>query len=85
MADYSRAAELVDPPGGAVVIDYSGGDQIITVPARAVFIEAATTNLKVDMLDGTTVTWTNLPVGITVMRITKIYQTGSSAAGLILY
>lgn len=75
---------MMDPPGGAVAIDYSGGDQTVSVPARGVWIDT-TGHLKVDMLDGTTVTWSNMPVGEWPMRITKIYQTGSTAAGLILY
>ena len=73
-----------DPPVGAVAIDYSTGDQVLTVPARRVYI-ATTGNLKVDMSNGTTVTWSNLPVGQHEMYITKIYQTGSTAAGLVLY
>ena len=80
-----RAAEPGDEPVGAIAIDYSGGDQTITVPARRVYIEVAAGNLKVDMLDGTTVTFTALPIGQHEMRITKIYQTGSTAVGLVLY
>ena len=46
---------------------------------------ATTGHLKVDMADGTTVTFSNLAVGQHEMQITKIYQSGSTAAGLILY
>ncbi len=76
---------MVDPAGGAVAISYGGGDQTITVPSRAVYVSTAG-DLKVDMLDGTTVTFTGLLVGmIYPIRFTKIYQTGSTATGLVLY
>lgn len=81
---YNRASNLRDPPGGVVVIDYSGGDQVITVPMIRVWIGVAG-HLKVDMLDGTTGTFSNMPVGMWDMRAIKIYQTGSTAAGNILY
>lgn len=72
-----------DPYTGAVIIDYSGGDQTLSVYARGVFISTAG-NLKVDMLDGQTVTFLSLPVGIHRICFRKIYQTGSAAAGLVL-
>lgn len=68
-----------------MVIDYSGGDQDVTVPARAVYVGTAG-NLKVDMSDGTTVTFANLAAGqVYPFAVTKVYQTGSSVAGHILY
>jgi hypothetical protein len=73
-----------DPPVGAVAINYAAGDQVLTVPARGVYV-ATTGDLKVDMADGTTVTWASLPVGRHPMYVTKIYQTGSTAAGLVWY
>lgn len=74
-----------DPPVGAIVIDYSAGDQELNVPARRVYI-SATGDLKVDMADGTTVTFEDLAAGIQhEMCIAKIYQTGSTATGLVLY
>lgn len=79
-----QAAQQSDPPIGAIAIDYSSTDQELTVPARRVYV-ATTGHLKVDMADGTTVTFSNLPVGQHEMCITKIYKTGSTAAGLVLY
>lgn len=77
--------EQSDPAVGAVAIDYSGGDQEFNVPVRALYIDTAG-NLKVDMANGTTVTFENLAAGtIYPIAITKIYQTGSTtAAGLAL-
>lgn len=75
-----------DPAIGAVAISYGGGDQTITGFARGIYVDTAG-SLKVDMADGTTVTFSNLAAGtIYPISITKIYQSGSSGvAGLILY
>jgi hypothetical protein len=87
MAAFSRKSPdyQCDPPVGAIAIDYSSTDQDIQVPARGVYI-STTGALKVDMADGTTVTFSSLAAGIQhAMYITKIYKTGSTAAGLVLY
>lgn len=67
----------------AEAISYGGGDQTISPCSRAVNINVAGTTLKVDMTSGATVTLT-LPAGVTEICITKIYQTGSNAAGHVL-
>jgi hypothetical protein len=71
-------------PYNALAIDYSGGNQTLTGVVRGVYV-AVTGHLKDDMAGGNTVTWSNLPVGQHAMEITKIYQTGSTASGLVLY
>lgn len=73
-----------DPAYGGVVIDYSGGDQTLAQYARGVYVSAAG-NLKVDMLDGSTITFSNLAAGqYYPFTVRKIYQTGSTAAGVAL-
>lgn len=73
-----------DPALGAVAISYGGGNQDITVAARGFHIDTAGA-LKVDMSNGTTVTFATLTAGVFYpYSITKIYQTGSTAAGFIL-
>lgn len=81
-----KGVGAADPAIGGVVIDYSGGDQEFTRPVRGVYIGTAGT-LKVDLVDGSTLTFSNLAAGqIYSLRITKIYQTGSAtAAGNVLY
>lgn len=79
-----QAAQQNDPPIGALAINYAGGDQELTGTPRRVYI-AVTGHLKVDMANGSTVTFSNLPVGQHEMCITKIYQSGSTAEGLVLY
>jgi hypothetical protein len=67
----------------AEAISYGGGDQTISPCSRAVLITTAGTTLKVDMISGSAVTLT-LPAGVTRICISKIYQTGSNAAGHVL-
>jgi len=70
---------------GAVAISYGGGNQELSGVPRGVYIGTAG-HLKVDMANGTTETFSNLAAGQTYeIAITKIYQTGSTAAGLVLY
>lgn len=77
-------ARRSDPATGAVAISYGSGDQTFSTESRGVYIGTAG-NLKVDMADGTTVTFSNLAAGsIYAIAITKVYQTGSTAAGLVL-
>ena len=75
-----------DPAVGGVAIDYAAADQTFTRNVRALYIATAGT-LKVDLADGSTVTFASLAAGtIYPLRVTKIYMTGSSsAAGLALY
>lgn len=82
---FPRPDEQWAPPVGVVAISYGGGDQTITVNARGVYIGTAG-HLAVVMVDGTTGTFSNLAAGtIYPMRIKQITQSGSTAAGLILY
>jgi hypothetical protein len=86
MAAYSDLPnDQSDPYVGALAINYGGGDQVISdLRPRAVFISTGG-NLKVDMTNGDTVTFTGLLVGwIYNIAVKKIYQTGSTAAGLVL-
>ena len=78
-------AQRSDPAQGAVAISYGGGNQTLSTESRGVYISSQG-HLKVDMADGTTaVTFSNLAAGVIYpIAITKIYQSGSTAAGLVL-
>ncbi len=83
MADQNDRRDY-EPYSGAVVIDYASGDQSLSVYGRGVYV-ATTGHLKVDLVrDGAGVTFSNLPVGFHRIAVKKIYQTGSTAAGLVL-
>ncbi len=88
MADtFPRTAVIreSDPAIGAVAISYGGGDQVLTGAARGFHIDTAGA-LKVDMANGTTVTFATLTAGAFYpYAITKIYQSGSAAVGFVLY
>lgn len=70
----------------AVAIDYSGGDQTLSPPCRALLIETAG-NLAVRMAGATEdVTLTNLSAGqVYPLAIAIIRETDSTAAGKALY
>jgi len=74
----------MSPAENAVVIDYSGGDQALTNASRALIIGTAG-NLKVDMVGTGSAITLPVPAGIIPIRVKKIYQTGSSAAGVVIY
>jgi len=76
--------ERSDPAIGAIVIDYSGGDQDVNAAARGLYISGAG-DLAVEMLSGDAVTFTGLLAGVVYpIAVRKIVQAGSSADGLIL-
>lgn len=86
MADtFSAHDPRFDEYIGATVIDYSGGNQTLSGKQyRGVYV-STTGHLKVDTAAGDTVTFSNLPVGFHKIAVVAIYQTGSTAAGLVLY
>lgn len=62
---------------GATPIDVSGGDQTLPAACRSLYI-GVTGNVKVDLPKTTGITFTNVPVGIFPIQVTKIYQTGTT-------
>jgi hypothetical protein len=78
-------ANMSDPAIGAVAISYGGGDQDLSAyPVRGIHCNTAG-DFKVDMVDGTTVTITCIAGVVYPYRIKTVYQTGSTAAGVIVY
>ena len=72
----------ISPAENAVVINYSGGNQDVT--SRALIIETAG-DLVVDMVgQGSSITLP-LPAGLIPIRIKRIYQSGSTAAGVVIW
>ncbi len=79
----STRKELVSMTA-AVAVDVSAADYVPKFPTRAIYIGSAGGNLKVDMLDSGTVTFTGLPIG-TVLRVKvkRIYHTGTTSTGIV--
>lgn len=68
-----RQAEAISP---------NDDTQLVPVP-RGVYVGGAG-NLKVDLVDGGTVTYTNVPAGTTLMiSPIKVYATGTTATNLV--
>lgn len=74
---------LDDPFTHLALVDYSGGDVTLSFTSRAVYVGTAGV-LKVDTAGGETITTPSLAAGWHRLRITKVYQTGSAATGLMV-
>ena len=79
--------EASDPAVGAILIDYSVGNQVlglgVTQTARGIHCNTAG-NLAVVMQDGSVATFA-LTAGVTYpYAIRQVTQTGSTAAGVVL-
>lgn len=80
----TQVAQQNDPAIGAVVIDYSGGNQDIAGKARALYITTAGI-LVVDTARGDVAVQHPVVVGIAPLSVTRIYQAGSTAAGAVWF
>ncbi|MBL8771143.1 MAG: hypothetical protein JNK30_07140 [Phenylobacterium sp.] len=69
------------PAENAVAIDYSGGD--VTVGRCRALLVGVAGNLKVDMRGVGTGVTLPLPAGLIPVSITKVYQSGSTATGVV--
>ena len=58
-------------------------DSTVISPTRALYV-GATGDVKVDMADGTTVTYANLAAGIIhPLSVTRVYSTDTTATSII--
>lgn len=79
-------SQVLRPFNRAVAISYGGGDQTLALPGKGLYISTAG-NLVVRLRGGATdTTLTGLLVGtVYYFEVVAIRQTGSTAAGLVLY
>lgn len=66
--------------GGAAVTPNNSTD--LTVTARSLYI-GGSGNLKVDTADGSTITFSSVPVGIFPVRVKRVYATGTTATSIV--
>lgn len=66
--------------GGAAVTPNDGAD--LSAPAKALWI-GGTGNVKVDMIDGTTITLNSVPVGMLDVYVKRVYATGTTATNIV--
>ena len=51
-------------------------------PCRALFIGGAG-NLKVDTIDGTTITFTSVPVGVFPLQVKRVHSSTTTATNIV--
>lgn len=78
-----RASGAVDPATGVVAINYSGGNQVLAMDSRRLYITTAG-NLSLVFVDGTTAVLPVLANTTYEWAVRVINQTGSTAAGFVL-
>lgn len=66
---------------GAVVVDVSGGDQVIVSGCRGLWV-GTSGDVVVDMPNATGITFADV-VGLLPIQVTKIYQTGTTASDVV--
>jgi hypothetical protein len=82
--DYGNALTGLDSPASyGETVDIGGGDHDFTKTTRALYVGVAG-NVKVDFASGgTAITLTALANGWHPIRITKVYQTGTTATSMV--
>lgn len=77
----TSAIDNLTSAAGAAAITPSDAQTI--VPTRGVYVGAAG-DLKVEMLDGTVVTFSSLAQGVVhPLTVVKVYETGTTATGIV--
>lgn len=79
-----HSQNLIAPPASAVEVTPSDSTDL-TFATRAIYVGTAG-NLRVKMLDGTTITLTNVQAGCQyALRVDRVLATGTSATGIIAF
>jgi hypothetical protein len=77
----SIATSLLTPITNAVAVTPSDTEDL-PFTTRQLFIGTAG-NLKVTLLSGAVVTYSNVPVGDFVRRVTRVWSTGTTASNIV--
>lgn len=75
-----RSANATAPAHGAVSV--TPNDSTVLVTTRSLFV-GVSGNLAVQMADGQTITFANVPVGIFPIQVDKVLSTGTTATNII--
>lgn len=78
---YSQG-NVTAPATNAVSVGGGNDSTVYDPPLVALYVGTAG-DIKVDMVWGDTVTFTNVPVGILPIQVTKVYSTDTAAAGIV--
>lgn len=85
MAFKYRTGELNGqnaPYFGAVAVTTNDSTDLARAPTRALYI-GVSGDVKVDLLDGSTVTFKAAPVGVLYVAAVRVYATGTAATNIL--
>lgn len=80
---FSKQYDSLDSPLGRAIAATPNDIVDLDNATRAIYIGTAG-NLKVTMLKGGDVTFSNLPVGWHPIRVSRVWATGTDAADIVL-
>jgi hypothetical protein len=66
----------------AAGVTTADGSDLPIAPTRALYVGVAG-DVKVDMADGTTVTFKNAPAGVLPVSVKRVYATGTAATNIL--
>lgn len=75
-----RTADATCPAHGAVAITPSDATEF--PPTRSIYV-GVSGNIAVTMVDGQTVTFLSVPIGIIALQVIKVLATGTTATDMI--
>ena len=78
---YQLDAKNTQAAVSAAAVTPSDGSDLPITPTRALYI-GNTGALKVDMADGSTVTFANCPAGVLPISVKRVYSTGTAATNI---
>jgi hypothetical protein len=74
---------VLSPAVGAEAVDISADDDTPTKPSKGLWV-GGVGNVKVDLADGSTVTFTAVQAGTLLpVQVTKVYKTGTTATAMV--
>jgi hypothetical protein len=79
---YQLDAKDTAPAVSAAVVAPNDGTDLPTAPTRALYIGVAG-DVKVDMADGSTVTFAGVANGILPISVKRVYLTGTAATNIV--
>jgi hypothetical protein len=80
---YDQNVSLESPVGGGEAIVITSGDHALTYASRALWVGSGG-DVKVDMLDGTALTFLGVSEGTLLpIRISKVYSSGTTASNMV--
>lgn len=77
------ANEIDAPSGDFVAVTPDDNNDLPGGPCRAIYVGTAGNLTVIGALNGSSVTFNNLPVGIHWLRVRRVLATGTAAGGIV--